>query len=364
MDNSRLFKPIFVGDMKLTHRIGLCPLTRNRSSDEHVPLDLVTEYYRQRSSVPGTLLISEGTFISAEDGGMNNVPGIYNQAQIEAWKKVTDAVHANGSYIFCQLWALGRAATIEVAEREGFPIASSSAIPIDLDSPVPQELTADDIKRKVQNYASAAKKAIEAGFDGVELHAANGYLIDQFIQDTCNQRGDQYGGSVENCTRFAVEVAQAVVDAVGCRKVGIRFSPWSHFQGMRMDDPIPQFSAVIRNMAKLNLVYLHLVESRIAGGSDVEAADQLNFAYDLWNSTILVAGGFKPDTAQSLVDKEYPEKDIVVMFGRYFLATPDLPFRVRNGIELNEYNRATFYTPKAPTGYIDYPFSDEFLAAS
>ncbi|ORY69023.1 uncharacterized protein BCR38DRAFT_482499 [Pseudomassariella vexata] len=361
MSNSRLFQPFTLGNLKLGHRMGLCPLTRFRASDEHVPLDIVTDYYSQRGSVPGTLLISEGVFISPADGGYANVPGIYNQEQIDAWRKVTDAVHAKGSYIFCQLWALGRAADAEVAKREGITIVSSGTFPVDSHAAQPQQLSLDDIQAKIANYVNAAKNAIAAGFDGVELHGANGYLIDQFIQDRCNQRDDQYGGSIENRSRFAVEVVKAVSEAVGPERTGIRFSPWSTYNGMRMDDPIPQFSDVIRKLAKFNLAYLHLVESRIAGNADVEASDKLTFAFDLWNGPLLVAGGFRPDSARRLVDEEHPEKDIIVMFGRYFISTPDLPFRVQKGLDLNAYNRDTFYTPKEVVGYLDYPFSKEFL---
>lgn len=202
----------------------------------------------------------------------------------------------------------------------------------------------------------------EAGFDGVELHGANGYLIDQFIQDTCNRRNDEYGGSIENRSRFAIEAVQAVCAAVGSARTGIRLSPWSVFNSMRMENTIPQFSDVISKLSGLNLAYLHLVESRIAGSNDVEAMDKLTFAYDLWDGPLLVAGGLTAASARNLVDEEQPGKDIVAMFGRYFISTPDLPYRVQNGLALNPYNRATFYTPKDAVGYIDYPFSDSFAA--
>lgn len=361
MGQSRLFSPLTVGNMNLTHRMGLCPLTRYRASDEHVPLDIMVDYYAQRSSVPGTLLVTEGTFISVEDGGYANAPGIYNQEQIDMWRKITDAVHANGSYIFCQLWALGRAADVEVTKREGTTIFSSDAVAINSNFSPPQRLSVTQIQTRIQNYVSAALNAVDAGFDGVELHGANGYLIDQFIQDKCNKREDDYGGSLENRSRFAVEVTQAVCEAIGPEKTGIRLSPWSTFNGMRMDDPIPQFSDVIRKISKLNLAYIHLVDARIAGSDDVEASDKLTFAYDLWDGPILVAGGLKPSTARALLDQEHPKKNIIAMFGRYFLSTPDLPFRVEEGLELNSYKRETFYTPKSAIGYSDYPFSKEYL---
>ncbi|KAF9880177.1 hypothetical protein CkaCkLH20_02131 [Colletotrichum karsti] len=357
---SRLFEPIKVGNLKLSHRLGLCPLTRFRASDDHVPVDLMREYYGQRASIPGTLLVSEGTFISPEDGGYANVPGVYNQDQIDAWKKVTTEVHSRGSHIFCQLWSLGRTVDPEVAAQEGIPIVSSGNIALD-DKPKPRQLSTDDIQTRIRNYVSAAKNAIEAGFDGVELHGANGYLIDQFLQDTCNNRQDEYGGSIENRSRFALEVVRAVSDAIGPERTGIRLSPWSTYNGMRMDDPKVQFTDVIRQLNALGLAYVHLVESRIAGNADVERSDDLSFAYSAWDGPLLVAGGFTPESAQRLVDQEHPDKPIMVMFGRYFISTPDLPFRVHHGLQLNAYDRETFYVPKSAAGYVDYPFSPEFL---
>jgi NADPH2 dehydrogenase len=283
--------------------------------------------------------------------------------QVKAWRKVTDAVHAKGSYIFCQLWALGRTANKDVAKVEGITVTSSSDIPVSSEHEVPVPLTIEEIEFTIGDYVKAAKNAIEAGFDGVELHGANGYLIDQFLQDKCNNRTDMYGGSIENRSRFGVNAITAVADAIGADRTAIRFSPWSTFNSMRMDEPIPQFSDIIEKLNKLGLAYLHLVESRIAGNADVEVSDKLQFAYDIWNGTFLIAGGFRPESARRLVDDEQKDKNIVVMFGRYFISTPDLPFRVKSGMELNHYDRGTFYTPKHPHGYIDYDFSPEFLKA-
>ncbi|KAI8662153.1 Oxidored-FMN domain-containing protein [Fusarium sp. Ph1] len=363
LSNSRLFKPIKIGNMTLHHRIAMCPLTRYRASDEHVPTPSSQDYYGQRASVPGTLLISEGTFISPAHGGFANAPGIYTDEQIKAWRPVTDAVHAKGGFIFCQLWALGRTAEPDVAKKEGIVFCSSSDIALDSVRPRPKPFTIPEIHECIQVYAQAAKNAIEAGFDGVELHGANGYLIDQFIQDRCNQRTDAYGGSIENRSRFAVEVVKAVCDAIGPERTGIRFSPWSVYNDMRMEDPIPQFSDLIERLKPFNLAYLHLIESRIAGAQDVESSstDKLAFAIDIWDGPLFIAGGYTPESARRLVDQDYPSKDIVVPFGRYFLSTPDLPFRIRRGLELNKYDRATFYTPKEIKGYTDYPFSEQFL---
>ncbi|KAF2462860.1 FMN-linked oxidoreductase [Lindgomyces ingoldianus] len=364
MSQSRLFKPLKVGNVTLNNRIAMAPLTRFRASDEHIPLPMVAEYYAQRASVAGTLLVTEATFITKENGGYPNVPGIYNDDQIKAWRTVTDAVHKKGSYIYLQLWALGRVANPKVAEQEGFTVKSSSAVALSADLATPVPLTIPEIEETTKSYAQAAKNAIAAGFDGVEIHGANGYLVDQFLQDKVNQRTDAYGGSIENRSRFALEVVEAVVEAVGAERTGIRFSPFSTFQGMRMDDPIPQFSDIISKINKFGLAYLHVVESRISGNADVVASDKLDFAVNLFDGPLLIAGGFRPDSAKKLVDEEYPNRDVLVVFGRYFISTPDLVFRIQEGIALNEYDRQQFYNPKSADGYTDYPFSQEFLAST
>ncbi|KAI0424395.1 putative N-ethylmaleimide reductase [Xylaria sp. FL1042] len=362
MESSRLFRPVGVGDMTLAHRIGMSALTRLRASDDHIPLNMAVDYYNQRASVPGTLLISEGTFISKVDGGIPNVPGIYDERQIKAWKRVTDAVHRRGCYIYCQLWAPGRADLRPSGEVKGMPLYSSSATPLKGQVP-PHALTVEEIHEKIDNYVRAARNAIAAGFDGVELHGANGYLIDQFTQDVCNKREDAYGGSIENRSRFAVELVAAVSEAIGGQRVGIRLSPWSTYNDMRMQDPVPQFSDLITKLSKLNIAYLHLIEARVAGIEDRDSipSETLAFAYDLWKGPLLVAGGFTAESARRLVDVELPDRDVVVTFGRRFISTPDLPFRIRENIPLAEYDRNTFYTPQRAAGYIDYPYCVEFL---
>lgn len=363
---SRLFEPLRIGNATLQHRLVMAPLTRFRADDSHVQLPFVATYYAQRASVPGTLLITEATFISKRAGGYPNVPGLWSPEQIAAWRKINDAVHAKGSFIYCQLWALGRTANPAIAEAEGFEILSSSPTPLNADSPVPREMTHDEIKGFVADYAQAARNAVEAGFDGVEIHGANGYLIDQFLQDKCNQRTDEYGGSVEKRSRFGLEVARAVVDAVGADKVGIRLSPSSDFNSMKMADPVPQFTHILTALKELKLAYVHLVESRVSGNADVETTEKIDFAIDAWGNTspILLAGGFRPASAQRAVDEEYTDKEIAIVFGRYFISTPDLPFRIQKGIDLAPYDRDTFYNPKSEKGYIDYPFSAEFQNAS
>ncbi|KAI9849183.1 MAG: Chanoclavine-I aldehyde reductase fgaOx3 [Thelocarpon superellum] len=364
MSSSRLFEPLRIGNVQLKHRVVMAPLTRYRADDQHVHTPMAIEYYTQRAAVPGTLLITEATFISPRASGYNNVPGIYNQAQIKAWKAITDAVHAKGSFIFCQLWALGRAAKAEIVATEpgNLGVVSASAIPISPDLAVPRALTEPEIHAFIADYASAAKNAIEAGFDGVEIHGANGYLVDQFTQDVSNRREDQWGGSIENRARFGLEVTKAVVAAVGKERTAIRLSPWSTFQAMKMADPVPQFSYLVRGLQELGLAYLHLVESRIAGSQDIEATHSVDFAIDLWGTTspVLIAGGFQPDSAKRTADEIYKDRDVAVVFGRYFVSNPDLPFRLQQGIDFTPYERPKFYNAKSADGYVTYPFSKEF----
>ncbi|KAJ8071424.1 hypothetical protein OCU04_001745 [Sclerotinia nivalis] len=363
MSSSTLFTPLKVGASKLQHRIAMAPLTRFRADDNHVPLPMVPEYYAQRASVPGTLLITEATFIAPQAGGYSHAPGIWSKDQITAWKKVTNAVHAKKSYVWMQLWALGRTADPTYLEQTGYKVKSASDIPFE-GGAKPEALTEAEIKEYIGLYAQAAKNAIEAGFDGVEIHGANGYLVDQFLQDTANQRTDSWGGSIENRARFGLEVAKAVVAAVGADKTAIRLSPYSPFQGMKMADPIPQFSYFVQGLKKLNLAYLHVVESRITGNEDVEATENINFVIDIWDGTspIFIAGGFTAESAKKTVDEEYKGKDIVIVFGRYYIANPDLPFRVKEGIEFTPYDRNFFYNKTQEQGYTTYAFSKEFEA--
>jgi NADPH2 dehydrogenase len=362
MSAERLFQPLKVGSMELKNRIAMAPLTRFRVNDNHEILPMAAQYYGQRAVAPGTLLITEATLVSKQSGGYANVPGIYTQAQIDAWKPVTKAVHEKGSYIYLQLWALGRVANKDFAQANDITVKSSSATSLGEGYATPKEMTVDEIKQSVSDYAQAAKNAIEAGFDGVEIHAANGYLIDQFLQDTCNKRTDSYGGSVENRSRFAVEVTQAVSEAVGADKTGIRLSPFSEFQGMKMKDPIPQFTDIMKRLDAFNLAYLHLVEARVSGNADTEGYDSLNPLLPHYSGKLLIAGGLKAEDAKKLVE-EHKDRDVVAVFGRYFISTPDIVFRIEKGIELTPYDRDTFYVPKSEKGYIDYPYSKEFKEA-
>ena len=365
---SKLFTPLDVGRMRLSHRIAMSPMTRFRIDDNHVPLPMVTDHYAQRAAVPGTLLITEATLVSPRAGGFPNVPGIWNEAQITQWRQVTDAVHAKGSYIYMQLWGLGRVANPEVLKREGRnDLISSSAVPVTPESPVPRELTEDEIHGFIGDYAQAARNAIAAGFDGVEIHGAHGYLIDQFTQDTCNQRTDGWGGSVEKRSRFALEIIRAVVDAVGADRTGIRYSPFSHFQGMRMADPRVQFTYLARKTAEFKLAFVHIVEPRVAGVLDVAAGgDSLDFFLDAYGGAgpVIVAGAYGAESAKEAADSQYKDHDVLVGIGRPFTSNPDLPFMVQKGIPLRPYERERFYTPKDPKGYVDYEYSEEFKATA
>ncbi|KAI0903875.1 FMN-linked oxidoreductase [Ustulina deusta] len=358
-----LFKPLKIGNIEVKHRIAMAPLTRLRADNDRVPTPMMKEYYGQRASVPGTLIISEGTFVSpAGSGGFPGAPGIWSKDQIAAWRTITDEVHRKGCFIFCQIAAMGRSASAGVAKEEGVSITGPSAIPIDKDSPVPRAMTIEEIKQMTQDFVTASENAISAGFDGVECHGANGFLIDQFIQDVSNKRDDEYGGSVENRSRFINDILKALGNAIGPERVALRLSPWGSFQGMRMKDPIPQFADIINKADQLNLAYLHLIEAREGEGAEKPESERLDFAYKLFNGPLLVAGGYTPAEAQKLVDEEYPDKDIVVIFGRYFISNPDFVYRIKEGLELSAYDRDTFYT-RTSVGYLDYPFSEKYLAS-
>ena len=241
---------------------------------------------------------------------------------------------------------------------------SSSAVPYSHDKPVPEALTEEGIMAFVDDFRLAAVNAIAAGFDGVEIHAANGYLIDQFQQDTCNQRTDGWGGDTAKRARFGLAVVKVVVDAIGGSRTGIRLSPHSEFQGVRMQDFESQFTYFVKGLVELKLAYLHLVESRMSGNADVEPCGELDFLIELWGKTnpVFLAGGYTPALAKEAVDKEYSAFQVAIVFGRHFTSNPDLPFRVKNGIDLAPWDRSTLQKVMSPHGYTDFPFSDEFAS--
>ncbi|CAE6476323.1 unnamed protein product [Rhizoctonia solani] len=365
--SSKLFTPLQIGDITLAHRVVMAPLTRFRANDNHAHTELGVQYYAQRAEVPGTLLITEATPISPEAAGYDHVPGIWSDEQIEAWKKVTDEVHERNSYIYIQLWALGRAADPKVLAREGLPFVSASPIPMEEGGPVPRALSEEEIQGYVQLYVQAAKNAVfKAGFDGVEIHSANGYLLDQLLQDNSNKRTDQYGGSIENRARFVLEVADAVTAAVGAKKTGIRFSPWNKFQGMRMQDPIPTFSYVINELSRRHsdLAYLHFIEPTVEepptqGTQTIKQTESNDFVREIWSPRpILSAGGYDSKKGEEAANKY---SNTAIVFGRYFISNPDLPERLRKGVALTPYDRDTFYSP-GPRGYVDYPKASEVQA--
>ncbi|KAJ7493889.1 hypothetical protein FB451DRAFT_1122392 [Mycena latifolia] len=356
-----LFEPLTVGTVELQHRVVLAPMTRFKATTDHVPyLPLVSDYYSQRGNRPGTLLITEGTLIAARAGGYPYVPGIWSSSQIAAWKAITESVHAKGSFIFMQLWALGRTADRAqlIAEDPTFPHVSASAVPLTEQSTPPRPLTVPEIKEYVALYAQAAKNAIAAGCDGVEIHNANGYLLDQFLQDVSNKRTDAYGGNIPNRARFTLEVVDAIVAAVGAERTAIRLSPWNLAHDMGMSNPLPTFSYVVSTLAARHpaLAYLHLIEPRASGDdtrpeNSVGAHESNDKLRALWAPRPLIrAGGFSRASALAAA-----EGGDMVAFGRLFISNPDLPTRLELDTPLTAYDRKTFYLVgnNTPKGYTD-----------
>lgn len=241
---------------------------------------------------------------------------------------------------------------------------SASAVPVNESSETPEEMSEEDIQAVIHDYAMAAKNAVEAGFDGIEVHGGNGYLPDQFLQDTCNKRKDKWGGSIENRARFQVELLKAIAGAIGPSRTALRLSPWSDFLAMGMGDPVPQFTYLVEQLKPLKLAWLDLIEARIRGNDDADCGvgQDVAFLVHAWGnvSPVMLSGGFTPETARHAVDERYKDYDVAIIFGRYWMSNPDMVFRVREGVALQKYNRATFYTPKLIEGYTDWPFSKEF----
>ncbi|KIY62284.1 FMN-linked oxidoreductase [Cylindrobasidium torrendii FP15055 ss-10] len=353
-----LFTPIQVGKLRLSTRVVLAPMTRLRTNPvSAAPLiPLVATYYGQRASTPGTLLITESTIISEKAGGLPFCPGIYSDEQIAAWKEVVDAVHAKGSFIFLQLVVIGRQAMV----MPGGPtpdIFSASAIPKDEKSPFPREATKEDLAELIEQYAVAAENAVfKAGFDGVEIHGANGFLLDCFTQDTSNHREDNYGGSIENRARFPLEVVDRVIKSIGADRVGYRVGPWAkNGYGMGMQDPKPQFAYLAQELKKRNIAFLHAIEARFDAMEDVPDAplDANDFLREIWAPLPFIAcGGYNRESGLKTAE----EKGDIVAFGRWFLSNPDLPKRLEENKPFNAYDRHTFYTFGDATGkgYTDY----------
>jgi NADPH2 dehydrogenase len=353
---SALFSRIQVGTSTLQHRIVMAPLTRFRSIN-HVPNELVEEYYEQRAARPGTLLITEGTFIAPQAGGMAHVPGLWSEEQIVAWSKVFKKIHDKKSFAYVQIWALGRQAIPEVLEKEGpYDYVSASNIPLKDGGKAPRSLTKEEIKEYVQLYAQAAKNAVAAGADGVELHGANGYLPDQFLHANSNVRDDEYGGSIENRARFMLEIIDALIEAIGADRVGVRLSPWGTYGSVDYGvSPIAQWSYVVIELERRarqgdQLAFIHVVEPRVNGATDNDVIVGSNdFIRQIWTGILIRAGNMIP------VAEEETEKDptLLVALGRYFISNPDVVERLESNTPLTKYNRATFYGNDA-VGYTDY----------
>lgn len=363
-NHSALFDALPVGSCELRHRLIMAPTTRYRADESNTPLPFVKEYYEQRASVPGTLLISEATDISAQATGYLHIPGIWHANHIEAWKEVVDRVHSKGSFIFCQLWATGRAAESDVLEGKGLELVSSSAVALE-DGPTPRALADAEIYEYIDAFSQAARNAMAAGFDGVEIHGANGYLIDQFTQASCNQRSDQWGGNIVNRSRFLIEVTRAVTSAIGASRVGVKLSPWSQYLGMGiMDDLVPQFEYLITELKKCDIAYLHLANSRWLDEENPHPDPHHKGFVKAWGTEkpVILAGGYNAESARQLVEEVYKGYDkVAVAFGRFFISNPDLAFRVKEGIQLNGYDRSSFYTTLSKKGYLDYKFCPEFF---
>jgi N-ethylmaleimide reductase len=349
-----LFTPLQLGPYPLPNRIVLAPLTRNRAGEGNVPQAMNAEYYRQRAS--GGLLISEASQISPQGVGYPATPGIHSEAQVAGWRQVTDAVHAAGGHMFLQLWHVGRISHPSLQPDSALPVAPSAiqpageAVTYEGMQPfvTPRALETDEIAGIVADYAQATQNAKAAGFDGVEIHAANGYLLDQFLRDGTNQRTDEYGGSLENRCRFLREVIEAVIDAWASDCVGIRLSPENSFNDIRDSNPQQTFNYVIEQLNPYRLAYLHVVEGDMLTGDRTLDYRALR---DSFNGPYMANNGY--DYARAAQAVANGEADLV-SFGKLYIANPDLPERFAKGAALNEPDESTFYGGDEH-GYTDYP---------
>ncbi len=367
---STLFDPIKAGDLELANRIVMAPLTRNRSP-RAIPNDLTVTYYKQRASAG--LLITEATAITHQGQGYADVPGLYAPEQLEGWKKVTDAVHGAGGKIVVQMWHVGRISHNTLQPGGAAPVAPS-AIPSNsrtylihadgtgefVETSPPRALELAELPGIVEDYRHAARASIDAGFDGVEIHAANGYLIDQFLRSGSNHRSDAYGGSIENRARFLLEVLDAVVKEVGAGRVGIRISPVTPANNASDHYPQPLFTHVVEKLAAYDLAYIHIIEGATGGARDFQQGDS-PFDYAALRTAYKAAGGRAAWMANNGYDRALGESAIasgeadLIAFGKLFIANPDLVRRLREGAGFNEPDTATFFGGHGAKGFTDYP---------
>jgi len=370
-----LFSPLKVGPYQLSHRVVMAPLTRMRAEkDSFAPRPLNAEYYGQRAT-PGGLIIAEASPVTTVGRGNPATPGIYTDAQIRGWRAVVDAVHARGGLIFLQLWHVGRVShssfhggALPVAPS-AVPITGAGMMAMTADGKVapyetPRALETSEIADVVDAFRQGARNAFAAGFDGVEIHGANGYLLEQFLQSRSNQRIDQYGGSIENRARLLLEITQAVIEVWGANRVGIRLTPYGIANGSGEADPMPLYSYVVKALDKLGLAYLHFIEPRSSGAGRAEVNHQnvpsaMVLFRPLWSGVLISAGGFTGEAAEAAIAQGHAD---AIAFGRIFISNPDLPRRLREGFPITPYNRATFYGGEEK-GYTDYPVYDEMAPA-
>ncbi|HSH87103.1 MAG TPA: alkene reductase [Methylophilus sp.] len=352
-----LFSPLTLGAIALKNRVVMAPLTRNRAGEGGVPQAINVTYYEQRATAG--LIITEATPITPMAHGYPALPGIYTDAQIAGWKKVTDAVHAQGGKIVIQLWHVGRISHPSLLPNQSLPVAPSAIKPAGQaftyqglqDYVTPRALELDELPTIVQDYVHATRCAIAAGFDGVEVHAANGYLLDQFLRDGSNHREDAYGGSIENRTRLLLEVVQAVVETIGADKVGVRISPVNPFNDMKDSQPQHTFNYVAQALNQFGLAYLHAVEGGIHGGGESEPFD-FEALRKLFNNGYIANLGYDKARGNAVIASRHAD---AVAYGVPFIANPDLVSRYAKDAPLNEADSSSFYggTDK---GYTDYPF--------
>jgi N-ethylmaleimide reductase len=357
MSSRDIFSPFELGPLRLPNRIVMAPMTRNRAGRDNVPGPLNATYYAQRASAG--LIISEATQVSPQGIGYPGTPGIHSAEQVAGWKRVTEAVHAAGGRIFLQLWHVGRISHPSLQPHNALPVAPSAIAPAgkamtpDGMKPfvTPRALDTAEIARIVEDYGRGARNARAAGFDGVELHGANGYLIDQFLRDRTNRRTDRYGGSALNRARFLIEIAEALVKEWRADRVGVRLSPTNPFNDIDDSNPAATFSTAIGELNRLGIAYLHVVEP--AGGDPVADGElpDIGFFRRLWRGALIGNKGYDLKRANSVINHGLAD---LVSFAVLFLANPDLPARLRRGGPFNPPDRKTFYGGAA-AGYTDYP---------